>query len=81
MAFRQGMIGTAIALGIAFTLGAPLTASAQGGGGSRPAAPAHRAAAVRTGPVHRAAAAAAAVAALHRLHSRGRRPRPSLGSS
>ena len=29
MASRQGMIGTTIALGIAFTLGAPLTASAQ----------------------------------------------------
>jgi hypothetical protein len=32
MAFQKGMIGTAIALGIAFTLSAPLTAAAQGGG-------------------------------------------------
>jgi hypothetical protein len=40
MAFQKGMICTAIALGIAFTLSAPLTASAQGGGGQQPAAPA-----------------------------------------
>ena len=40
MASRQGMIRTTIALGIAFTLGAPLTASAQGAaGGAQPAAP------------------------------------------
>ena len=32
MASRQGMIRTTIALGIALALGAPLTASAQGGG-------------------------------------------------
>jgi len=38
MAFHKGMIGTAIALGIAFTLSAPLTASAQGGPGQQPAA-------------------------------------------
>ena len=37
MASRQGMIRTAIALGIAFALGAPLTASAQAGGGAGPA--------------------------------------------
>ena len=37
MASRQGMIRTTIALGIAFTLGAPLTASAQAGGGAGPA--------------------------------------------
>src|SRR5262245_47461499 len=37
MAFQKGMIGTAIALGIAFTLSAPLTAAAQGrGGGGQP---------------------------------------------
>src|SRR5688500_1593842 len=40
MAFQKGIIVTAIAVGIAFTLGAPLTASAQGGGGQQPAAPA-----------------------------------------
>ena len=41
MASREGMIRTTIALGIALTLGAPLTASAQGGGGgAQPAAPA-----------------------------------------
>src|SRR5688572_504302 len=41
MVSRQGMIRTTIALGIALTLGAPLTASAQGGGGgAQPAAPA-----------------------------------------
>ena len=34
MVSGQGMIRTAIALGIALTLGAPLTASAQGGGGA-----------------------------------------------
>jgi hypothetical protein len=38
MAFQKGTIGTAIALAIAFTLSAPLTASAQGGGGQQPAA-------------------------------------------
>ena len=37
MASRQGMIRTTIALGIAVTLGAPLTASAQAGGGAGPA--------------------------------------------
>ena len=37
MASRQGMIRTTIALGIALTLGAPLTASAQAGGGAGPA--------------------------------------------
>src|SRR5688572_23455702 len=41
MASQQGMIRTTIALGIALTLAAPLTASAQGaGGGEQPAAPA-----------------------------------------
>src|SRR5687767_6241929 len=41
MVSRQGMIRTTIALGIALTLGTPLTASAQGGGGgAQPAAPA-----------------------------------------
>src|SRR5262245_38166296 len=39
MVSRQGMIRTTIALGIALTLAAPLTASAQGGG-AQPAAPA-----------------------------------------
>ena len=38
MAFQKGIIGTAIAVGIAFMLSAPLTASAQGGGGQQPAA-------------------------------------------
>jgi hypothetical protein len=38
MAFHKGMIRSAIALGIAFTLGAPLMVSAQGGGGQQPAA-------------------------------------------
>src|SRR5688572_24735332 len=38
MAFQKGMIGTAIALGVAVMLSAPLTASAQGGGGQQPAA-------------------------------------------
>ena len=42
MASRPGMIRTTIALGIALTLGAPLTASAQAGGGAGPA-PANRA--------------------------------------
>src|SRR5688572_20524655 len=37
MASRQEMIRTTIALGIALTLGAPLTASAQAGGGAGPA--------------------------------------------
>ncbi len=37
MASRQGMIRTTIALGIALTLGAPLTVSAQAGGGAGPA--------------------------------------------
>ena len=37
MASRQGMIRTTIALGIAFALGAPLTASAQAGQGAGPA--------------------------------------------
>ena len=37
MASRQGMIRTTIALGIALTLGVPLTASAQAGGGAGPA--------------------------------------------
>src|SRR5688500_9174949 len=37
MASRQGMIRTSIALGIALTLGAPLTASAQAGQGPGPA--------------------------------------------
>src|SRR5687767_15615225 len=37
MASRQGTIRTTIALGIALTLGAPLTASAQAGGGAGPA--------------------------------------------
>src|SRR5687767_692862 len=40
MAFQKGMIGTVLALGIAFTLSAPLIASAQGGGAQQPAAPA-----------------------------------------
>jgi hypothetical protein len=41
MASREGMIRTTIAVGIALTLGAPLTASAQGAGeGAQPAAPA-----------------------------------------
>jgi len=40
MTSRQGMIRTSIALGVAFALAAPLTASAQGaGGGAQPAAP------------------------------------------
>src|SRR5688572_26248313 len=39
MAFHKGMIGSVIALGIAFTLNAPLTASAQGSG-QQPTAPA-----------------------------------------
>src|SRR6186713_3242308 len=41
MASRQGMIGTTIALGIAFGLAAPLTAGAQGAaaGAQQPAAP------------------------------------------
>src|SRR5687767_7453392 len=38
MASRQGMIRTTIALGIAFALGAPLTAGAQAGQGAGPAA-------------------------------------------
>src|SRR5262245_53527102 len=39
MAFQKGIIVvTAIAVGIAFTLSVPLTASAQGGGGQQPAA-------------------------------------------
>src|SRR5687768_1328267 len=37
MASRQGTIRTTIALGIALALGAPLTASAQAGGGAGPA--------------------------------------------
>ena len=37
MASRHGMIATAIALGVALTLGAPLTASAQAGQGAGPA--------------------------------------------
>ena len=37
MTSRQGMIRTTVALGIALTLGAPLTASAQAGGGAGPA--------------------------------------------
>src|SRR5688500_437064 len=37
MTRHTGMIGTAIANGIALTLGAPLTASAQAGGGAGPA--------------------------------------------
>src|SRR5688572_22967817 len=37
MASRQGMIRTTIALGIAFALGAPLTAGAQAGQGAGPA--------------------------------------------
>src|SRR6188508_3068831 len=40
MAFQKGILVTAIAVGIAFTLSVPLTASAQGGGGQQPAAPA-----------------------------------------
>src|SRR5687768_14170101 len=40
MAFQKGIMVTAIAVGIAFTLSVPLTASAQGGGGQQPAAPA-----------------------------------------
>ena len=73
MASRQGMIRTTIALGLAFTLGAPLTASAQGAGGGRSQLPLHRAPAVAQAlrPVHRAAAAAVAVV-LHRT-----RPRPA----
>ena len=77
MASRQGMIRTTIALGIALTLGAPLTASAQAGAEQAP--PRHRAEALHR-PVHRAAAAAAAVAALHPVHARGRRPGPPLGA-
>src|SRR5262245_10891053 len=38
MAFQKGIIVTAIALGIAFTLSVPLTASAQAGGGQQPTA-------------------------------------------
>ena len=38
MTLHKGMIRTALALGIAVTLAAPLTASAQGGGGQQPAA-------------------------------------------
>ena len=63
MASRQGMIRTTIALGIAFTLAAPLTASAQAGRRSRPRALHHRAEALHR-PVHRAAAAAAAAVAV-----------------
>jgi hypothetical protein len=40
MAFQKGMIGTAIVLGIALTLSAPLTAAAQGRGGPPPYTPA-----------------------------------------
>lgn len=36
MAFQKEVIGTAIALGIAFTIGAPATAAAQGRGGGAP---------------------------------------------
>src|SRR5688572_20779283 len=38
MTFHTGMIRTAITIGIAVALGAPLTASAQAGGGAGPAA-------------------------------------------
>jgi hypothetical protein len=38
MSSRQGMIRTTVAVGIALTLGAPLTANAQAGGGAGPAA-------------------------------------------
>src|SRR5262245_56891360 len=38
MAFQKGIMVTAIAVGIAFTLSVPLTASAQGVGGQQPAA-------------------------------------------
>ena len=80
MAFQKGIIVTAIAVGIAFTLSAPLAASAQGGGGQQPAAgqagrggavnkrPQDKAlaveAGVRTGGAAVAAAVAAVVAAL-----------------
>ena len=84
MASRQGMIRTTIALGIAFTLGAPLTASAQAGGGAgrRPCTGRRRSHGRR------------AVAGAHSgggggggrggrrptVHARGRRPGPPLGA-
>ena len=71
MASRQGMIRTTIALGIAFTLGAPLTASAQAAGG-RSQPPLHKAAVVQALKQVAAAdkAAAAVAAALHRTRPR-----------
>ena len=85
MASRQGMIRTTIALGIALTLGAPLTASAQAGGGAGPA-PAHRAAALHR-PVHRAGRSTGRCTGRRprsrrrsTVHARGRRPGPALSA-
>ena len=76
MASRQGMIRTTIALGIAFALGAPLTASAQAAARSRPryalrrGAPPAGAQGGGRGPRWRSTT----------LHARGRRPGPALGA-
>ena len=84
MAFRQGMIRTAIALGVAFMLAAPLTASAQGGGRSRrtrrPRRRHSRPGRVRGGGQAGGGRAAVAAAVARHVHSRGRRPRPALGA-
>ena len=65
MAFQKGIIVTAIAVGIAFTLSVPLTASAQGGAVNSQL-PLHKAAAGEAvaEPVKQEAAVAAVVAAL-----------------
>ena len=50
MSLHKGLIGPAIALALAFTLGAPLTAGAQGrGGGPPPYTPAEGARGAREG--------------------------------
>ena len=80
MASRQGMIRTTIALGIAFTLGAPLTASAQAPEEARTSAPAQGAAVAQAlRPVHRAGRPRSRWSST--VHARGRRPGPPLGSS
>ena len=77
MASRQGMIRTTIALGIALTLGAPLTASAQAGGGAGPA-PAQQGGGAHTGRC--TGRRRGGRGGRSTVHARGRRPGPALSA-